>query len=83
MYYNYDFLEVGKSCTEKFNKSFSYIGICTTNIFGNNLQHREAKRIAPLNHKYVPWIVINGIHNDTLQNDAQMDLEKLINAMCS
>ena len=47
---------------------------------GNNLQHDFAVLTEQLNppHKYVPWIVLNGIHTEEIQNEAQADLIGLI-----
>ncbi len=40
------------------------------------LQHQYYLKTQALNppHKYVPWILINGQHNDDLQNKASNDL---------
>ena len=49
-------------------------------VEGNSLMHEFGLKTESLNppHNYVPWIVVNGQHNQTLQNQALTDLTGLI-----
>ena len=41
------------------------------------LVHQAAVITSQLNpaHKYVPWITVNNVHDDQMQNDAQTGLK--------
>ena len=56
---------------------------CAVGEKGNLLLAEAGKLTMELNppHKYVPWIVINGIHNDTIQEAGETDLPRLICSM--
>ena len=43
------------------------------------LVHQAAVTTSQLNpaHKYVPWITVNNVHDDQMQNDAQTGLQVL------
>ena len=43
------------------------------------LVHQAAVITSQLNpaHKYVPWITVNNVHDDQMQNDAQTGLKIL------
>lgn len=47
---------------------------------GNALQHELALQTESLSpaHQYVPWVTVNGVHTEDIQNRAQDDLVKLI-----
>jgi interferon gamma-inducible protein 30 len=47
---------------------------------GNNLQHEFAVLTGQLDppHQYVPWIVLNGVHTEKIQDEAETDLVGLI-----
>eukprot|EP01134_Creolimax_fragrantissima_P003619 CFRG3619T1 len=49
---------------------------CVSGDLGKSIIHKNAERTANLDppHKYVPWIVINGQHNEAIQTAAQHDL---------
>lgn len=53
---------------------------CVNGDLGNKLMHQNAERTAALNppHDYVPWVVINGTHNESLQDQALSALFELI-----
>ena len=43
---------------------------------GNQLEHKVALKTEALNppHRYVPWLVANGQHTDTIQNEVGSNL---------
>jgi len=54
---------------------------CANGAEGNALMHEIAVKTEGLSpsHQYVPWIVVDGIHNDQVQEEAQ---ENLLNYVC-
>lgn len=54
---------------------------CVTGDVGNKIMHQNAMQTDSLNppHQYVPWVVINGKHNDSLQDRA---INALFNLIC-
>jgi len=75
-----DVVTVSTQCAEKTQVDFSKIDACRKSKLGNQLQHINAVKTENLQppHKYVPWIVVNGIHTEEIQNEAQDDLVKLM-----
>jgi hypothetical protein len=47
---------------------------------GNALMHEMGLRTESLDppHNYVPWVVVDGVHNTTIQNMAMADLTALV-----
>ncbi|XP_077128945.1 gamma-interferon-inducible lysosomal thiol reductase [Ranitomeya variabilis] len=54
---------------------------CVNGDLGNKIMHENAIKTDSLKppHEYVPWVVINGKHNDTLQDTA---ISALFNLIC-
>ncbi|XP_063953474.1 gamma-interferon-inducible lysosomal thiol reductase-like [Lytechinus pictus] len=72
----------GKYCASMFNLSSEWPSIeeCSTGPMGNYLEHNMAVKTNALNppHQYVPWVVLNGVHNEEIQNKAASDSLALI-----
>uniref|UniRef100_UPI00358FAA99 gamma-interferon-inducible lysosomal thiol reductase n=1 Tax=Myxine glutinosa TaxID=7769 RepID=UPI00358FAA99 len=49
---------------------------CSNGSLGNDIMHKNAVRTDGLQppHKYVPWIVINGVHTEEIQQQASNSL---------
>ncbi|XP_039194423.1 gamma-interferon-inducible lysosomal thiol reductase [Crotalus tigris] len=64
------------------NASLADIKACVNGDVGNKLMHRNAELTRALKprHEYVPWILINGVHTEKLQTQAQ---DSLFNLVCS
>lgn len=59
---------------------FTTVKKCYTGPEGNALMHSmgvATDKLAPP-HNYVPWIVVNGAHNETVENQALTDLTGLV-----
>ncbi|XP_075706149.1 gamma-interferon-inducible lysosomal thiol reductase [Rhinoderma darwinii] len=54
---------------------------CVNGDLGNKIMHQNAMQTDALNppHEYVPWVVINGKHDDSLQDRA---ISALFNLIC-
>lgn len=52
------------------------IGACYKGPEGNTLEHGMAAKTAALSpaHEYVPWIVVDGVHNEDVQNQVMASL---------
>jgi len=74
-----DFHEFASKCAGHVGLSSSLLKTCFESTVGNRLQHKMAVRTNSLSppHKYVPWIVVDGIHNDKIQDDATSNLLRL------
>ncbi|XP_014668005.1 PREDICTED: uncharacterized protein LOC106809440 [Priapulus caudatus] len=72
--------EYGEKCAEMLKIDYEPIEKCTNTTLGNMLQHHMAKRTQqaepPIN--YIPWITLNGEHNDEIQNRAEADFMGLM-----
>lgn len=67
-------------CSIKLNISMNQLTQCMYSVEGNVVQHNYAIMTESLNppHKYVPWVTLNGVHTEEIQNKAQDDLIGLI-----
>lgn len=72
--------QAAPECAEKFGLDYSKIRSCAEGPLGNSLEHKMAKKTDALQppHQYVPWVTLNGVHTDKIQNEAESDLKKLI-----
>ncbi|XP_063146715.1 gamma-interferon-inducible lysosomal thiol reductase [Candoia aspera] len=60
--------------------SLANITACVNGDLGNKLMHENAELTRALKpaHEYVPWILINGVHTEELQSQAQQSLFNLV-----
>jgi interferon gamma-inducible protein 30 len=70
----------GPACATQLSIDFAPIDTCSKNSQGNQLQHLLAVRTESLSPQlyWVPWMVVNGVHNDEIQSRALYDLLGLI-----
>ena len=54
------------------------IQTCVTSDIGNEYQHEMAQKTG--DHSYVPWILVDGVHDTTAENKI---LKSLVNYLCS
>lgn len=78
-----DFVSVVPSCLQKAGLESQGVVSCAASQHGIAVQHANAVKTKALNppHQYVPWIVINGVHNDEIQSKAQDDLLSYVCSM--
>ncbi|XP_066298640.1 gamma-interferon-inducible lysosomal thiol reductase-like [Branchiostoma lanceolatum] len=72
--------KAAEKCASKMQVDFSAIEKCADGSQGNALEHEMALKTGSLNppHTYVPWVTLNGVHTEKIQNAAMDDLLKLI-----
>eukprot|EP00743_Colponemidia_sp_Colp-15_P004023 GILK01004336.1.p1 GENE.GILK01004336.1~~GILK01004336.1.p1 ORF type:complete len:229 (-),score=29.38 GILK01004336.1:137-823(-) len=70
------------ACAQKTGMDFDAISACVASDDGNQYQHEMAADTEALTpaHQYVPWITINGQHDDDIQSKAE---NNLIAVICS
>lgn len=73
-------LQVAELCARTLNISFEHINTCSHNEWGDKLEHWMAERTQTLNPplSYVPWVTINGVHNEDIQKLAESNLLQLV-----
>eukprot|EP00475_Leptophrys_vorax_P015820 TRINITY_DN2217_c0_g1_i1.p1 TRINITY_DN2217_c0_g1~~TRINITY_DN2217_c0_g1_i1.p1 ORF type:complete len:220 (-),score=67.64 TRINITY_DN2217_c0_g1_i1:54-680(-) len=79
------FETVVPKCAAKFGVDSAGIVNCVNSQHGIDVQHINAEKTKALNpaHKYVPWIVINGQHTESMQGKAEDDLLSVVCDMLS
>lgn len=73
--------EAAEKCAKKFDlKAIDSILACSKSDTGVALEHQMALRTDALKpqHTFVPWVTLNGVHNDKIQDRAEDDLLGLI-----
>ena len=72
--------DVATKCASDLQINLSDTWSCTTSKLGNILQHQNAVLTENLKpqHQYVPWVTLNGVHTETIEQEAEKDLVKLI-----
>lgn len=70
----------GRVCAEDLDIKWAPIEKCYKGSQGNYFQHEEALQTKSLNppHKFVPWITVNGVHTEELQNAISDDMLKFV-----
>ncbi|XP_026170303.1 gamma-interferon-inducible lysosomal thiol reductase [Mastacembelus armatus] len=80
-----DVIKSAKSCVEVSSPEVSWdkLMTCVNGNQGNQLMHQNAMKTKALNppHEYVPWVTINGVHTEDLQNKAMNSLFTLVCSM--
>ena len=68
------------SCAREYKLDYSQIQSCASGDLGNRLEHEMALKTQALNppHSYVPWVTLEGVHTDQIQNEAEFNLIGLI-----
>ena len=69
------------TCLESFNISLKPILDCIENTkYASDLLYKSgiATRILDPKLEYAPWIVVNDLHTEQIQNEAETDLIKLV-----
>lgn len=68
------------ACAEKFELDYEKIKACVSGDLGNSLEHQMALKTQDLNppHTYVPWVTLEGVHTEEIQNQAENNLVGLI-----
>ncbi|OQV23946.1 putative Gamma-interferon-inducible lysosomal thiol reductase [Hypsibius exemplaris] len=71
---------IQEACAKKEHFSWHKLSRCAEDKLGNELEHRMGLKTEALNPalNWVPWIVVNGVHNGTIQGEAVSDLLKLV-----
>lgn len=78
---NQDSVQVAaEKCGQQLNVDLTDILSCAQSRLGNSLQHEMALLTEALNppHKYVPWVTLNGVHTEQIEQQAESDLVGLI-----
>ena len=74
------FKESAPKCAKKLGFDYSKIQTCAEGPLGNELEHEMGLKTEGLQppRKYVPWVTLNGIHTEKIENKAMKDLKGLI-----
>ncbi|XP_069783855.1 gamma-interferon-inducible lysosomal thiol reductase-like isoform X4 [Narcine bancroftii] len=77
-----DVISAAQLCLKVYEPTVDWTEIekCVNGNLGNKLMHQNAERTEALNppHKYVPWILVNGVHSKELQTQAMTSLFNLV-----
>ena len=73
-------LENAQKCAEDLDIEWAPISSCYNGSEGNFLEHQMAQKTDALQpkHTYVPWLVIDGVHTEKMQEQAQNNLAGFI-----
>lgn len=68
------------TCAQQLSVPLDPIMACANGTQGNQLEHKMAVMTDALvpQHQYVPWVVLNGVHTEKINDEAVSDLLKLI-----
>ncbi|CAG01966.1 unnamed protein product [Tetraodon nigroviridis] len=77
-----DVIKSGQACAKLYAPALDWGAVmkCVNGDLGNQLMHQNALKTDALQppHQYVPWVTINGVHTEELQNKAMTSLFSLI-----
>lgn len=75
-----DIEKAAKRCAKEQNIDFDKVQTCANGLLGNQLEHQMALRTGELNppHKYVPWVTVNGVHTEELEQKVEEDLVRVV-----
>lgn len=75
-----DIKTAAAKCAKQFKIPMDQITACISSPYGNSLEHSMAVVTDALNppHKYVPWVTVNGVHTEDIEQQALDNLVKLI-----
>lgn len=80
-----DVIKSAQSCVGLYSPQLSWDKVmgCVKGDLGNQLMHQNALQTEALSppHNYVPWITIDGVHTEDLQNKASTSLFTLVCSM--
>uniref|UniRef100_A0A3P8TDQ8 Gamma-interferon-inducible lysosomal thiol reductase n=1 Tax=Amphiprion percula TaxID=161767 RepID=A0A3P8TDQ8_AMPPE len=80
-----DVIKSAQSCAQIYSPQLRWDSVmsCVKGDVGNKLMHQNALKTEALNppHEYVPWVTINGVHTDDLQQKAMNSLFSLVCSM--
>nr|AEB65934.1 interferon-gamma-inducible-lysosomal thiol reductase [Takifugu obscurus] len=80
-----DAIKSAKACVEIYTPELDWDTImkCVNGDLGNQLMHQNALKTKALQppHQYVPWVTINGVHTEELQEKAMTSLFTLVCSM--
>ncbi|PVD31884.1 hypothetical protein C0Q70_07308 [Pomacea canaliculata] len=77
---SYNPYEAASVCSNKTGVPVQNILNCANSSLGNTLEHQMALKTDALqpSHEYVPWVTLNGVHTEKINNKAVKNLLKLI-----
>lgn len=82
MEYSSDVINSAQGCAKIHSPDLKWDSVmsCVTGDLGNELMHQNALKTKALNppHEYVPWVTINGVHSEDMQDKALTSLFTLV-----
>ena len=71
---------VAVNCASEFGLATDVILSCVNITLGNQLQHKNAALTEALSppHQYTPWVTLNGVHTEDIEDKALSNLVSLI-----
>uniref|UniRef100_UPI0037E6FDBC gamma-interferon-inducible lysosomal thiol reductase n=1 Tax=Semicossyphus pulcher TaxID=241346 RepID=UPI0037E6FDBC len=80
-----DVIKSAQTCANLYSPQLNWDSLmgCVKGDQGNQLMHQNALKTEGLNppHQYVPWITVNGVHTEELQEKASTSLFALVCSM--